>query len=118
MSFSPWPSWTEKKPADAILAPAEPISAKKGLLVAVGITAGRRSRVWCQAVEGDIPTALPRTLERELADVEAVELKQAPAGFGLKFALNGKTPSEFPEAPEPLDRRRPGVSIQNDHPTR
>ena len=88
-----------KKRADAILAQAEPAGAT-GLLVAVGIKAARRPRVWCQAVEGEVPAALLRTLERELTDVEAVELRQGPAGVGLKFALNGKTPSRFPEVPD------------------
>jgi tetratricopeptide (TPR) repeat protein len=88
-----------KKRTNAIIAQAEPAAAK-GLLVAVGIKEGRRAKVWCQAVEGKIPTPLLRTLERELAEVEPPALKQGPAGFGLKFALNGNTPSAFPECPD------------------
>ncbi len=85
--------------ANAILAEAEP-SGAKGLLVAVGIKGGRRSKVWCQAVGGEIPAALLRTLERELGEVEAVELKKSPAGFGLKFRLQGRDPGEFPVVPD------------------
>jgi hypothetical protein len=81
------------------MAQAEPTSAK-GLLVAVGIKEGRRTKVWCQVIEGELPTPLLRTLERELSDVESVALKQGPAAVGLKFALNGKTPAAFPAAPD------------------
>jgi len=87
-----------KARANAVLAEAEPTTAR-GLLVAVGIKAGRRSKVWCQPVEGPMPPTLVRTLERELGEVEAVALKAGPAGFGLQFGLNGKTPAEFPKFP-------------------
>ena len=66
----------------------------------MGIKAGRRSKVWCQAVEGDIPAPLLRTIERELGDIPAVDLKKAPAGFGLKFGLHGNAPSAWPEVPD------------------
>jgi tetratricopeptide (TPR) repeat protein len=88
-----------RKRTNAIMAQAEPTSAK-GLLVAVGIKEGRRTKVWCQVIEGELPTPLLRTLERELSDVESVALKQGPAAVGLKFALNGKTPAAFPAAPD------------------
>jgi hypothetical protein len=81
------------------MAQEEPASAR-GLLVAVGIKEGRRAKVWCQPVEGTMPAPLLRTLERELAEVEPPALKKGPAGFGLKFGLNGKLPSAFPEAPD------------------
>ena len=54
----------------------------------------------CQAVEGEIPDALLRTLERELGEVPGVDLKQAPAGFGLEFGLFGRSPAKFPEVPD------------------
>jgi len=53
----------------------------RGLLVAVGLKTDRRPRAWCQAVE-------------------AVALEAGPAAIDLKFGLNGKTPSAFPEAPD------------------
>ena len=88
-----------KARAGAILAEAEPSTAR-GLLVAVGLKAGRRSKVWCQPIEGTMPAALVKTLERELGEIEPIALKAGPAGFGLKFGLNGKTPIEFPKVPE------------------
>ena len=88
----------------AILAAAEPVPAQ-GLLVAVGLKTNRRSKVWCQAVEGTIPPALIKTLERELGEVEPVTLKSGPAGFGLKFALNGQDALGVPAGPRTLDRR-------------
>jgi|GEM_PF-1754508 len=88
-----------KARVNAILAETEPVGAK-GLLVAVGLKTDRRSKVWCQAIEGSIPAALLKTLERELADIEAIALKAGPAGFGLKFGLNGQSPDTFPKVPE------------------
>jgi hypothetical protein len=90
---------TLKKRVDAILAHAD-VGTAKGLLVAVGMKSGKRSKVWCQPIEGEMPAALVRTLERELAEIETVELKQAPAGVGLKFGINGKEPAKFPEFPD------------------
>jgi hypothetical protein len=89
-----------KARAEAILAAAEPPPAK-GLLVAVGLKTNRRSKVWCQAIDGSMPTALIKTLERELGDVEPVALKSGPAGLGLKFGLNGQEPADsvFPQSP-------------------
>jgi hypothetical protein len=72
----------------------------RGVLVAVGMKAGRRVRVWCQAVEGDIPAPLLRTIEAKLAEVPSPDLKKGPAGFALEFALFGRTPSHFPEFPD------------------
>ena len=83
----------------AILSEADTGSAR-GLLVAVGIKTNNRSKVWCQAIEGELPPALLKTIERELGEVPAVDLKVGPAGFGLKFGLNGQTPSKWPEVPE------------------
>src|SRR5437588_11490214 len=47
----------------------------KGLLIAVGIKAKTKTRVWCQAVDGEAPAELLGKLEKELAKVEAVNLK-------------------------------------------
>ena len=90
---------TMKGRVDAIMAAAEPGTAK-GLLVGVGIKAGRRSKLWCQAVEGEIPAPLLRTIERELGEIATVDLKVSPAGLGLKFGLNGSAPTKWPEVPE------------------
>jgi hypothetical protein len=87
-----------KARTESILSHAEPGTAH-GLLVAVGLKANRRSKVWCQAVEGELPRAVLRTLEQELADIEPVALSRGPAALGLKFRLYGRTPKQFPEAP-------------------
>jgi tetratricopeptide (TPR) repeat protein len=87
-----------KAKVNAILAESEPGSAR-GLLVAVGLKTKGRVKVWCEAVEGEIPAPLLRTLERELGEVPTVELKQGPAGFGLQFQLYGRKVEKFPETP-------------------
>ena len=83
----------------ALMEGSEPPSAK-GLLVAVGLKAGRRAWVWCQAFDGEVPAPLLRTIEAELAEVPAPELARGPAGLALEVALFGRSPSGFPEAPD------------------
>ena len=72
----------------------------KGLLIAVGIKSKKDTRVWCQAVEGDAPEGVLRELEKELAKVEAVDLKKGPAGFAMEVNLFGRKPDKYPEFPE------------------
>ncbi len=88
-----------KKRTDGILTNAKPSSAK-GLLVAVGLKTDKRVKVWCQAIDGEMPRALLRTLEQELADLDPVTLLEGPAGFALKFRLNGQSPARFPDVPD------------------
>ncbi len=71
----------------------------KGLLIAVGIKAGKKSRVWCQAVEGDIPAAALERLEKELGKVATIDLKKEPVAFGLEVILGGQKVEKFPEFP-------------------
>jgi hypothetical protein len=85
--------------AGEVLAKAAEKPGAKGLLVAVGIKSKRNTRVWCQAVEGEVPEPLLRELEAELAKVEAVDLKKGPAGFALEVNLFGQKPGEYPEFP-------------------
>lgn len=85
--------------ASEILGKEKPPRAK-GLLIAVGIKSKTRTRVWCQAVEGDVPAALLRRLERELAKVPAVDLRKAPAGFGMEVKLFGRKPAKYPVFPD------------------
>src|SRR5262245_45133867 len=47
---------------DEILSKEKPPEAK-GLLVAVGIKSKRNTRIWCEAVDGEIPEELLRRLE-------------------------------------------------------
>ena len=70
------------------------------MLVAVGLKTDKRAKVWCQAVEGEMPAALLKTIERELGDIAAIDLKQGPTGFGLRFGLGGQTPKTWPMVPE------------------
>jgi hypothetical protein len=72
----------------------------KGLLIAVGIKSKTQTRIWCQAVDGDFPAELMQQLEKELAKVEAVDLKKAPAGFAMEVKLFGQKPEKYPEFPE------------------
>ncbi len=88
----------EKRAAE-VLSKEKPPRAK-GLLVAVGIKSKTKTRVWCQAVDGDAPVELLQRLEKELAKVEAVDLKKAPAGFAMEIKLFGQKPAEYPEFPD------------------
>jgi hypothetical protein len=88
----------QKRTAE-LLAKETPPGAK-GLLVAVGIKSKTKTRIWCQAVEGDVPDELLRRLEKELAKVGAVELRKAPAGFAMEINLFGRKADKFPEFPD------------------
>jgi hypothetical protein len=69
-------------------------------LIAVGIKSRKNSRAWCQAVDGDAPAELLQLLEKELAKVEAVDLKKGPAGFAMEVNLFGPKPEKYPEFPQ------------------
>ncbi len=88
----------EKKANDILAKETKPKA--KGLLIAVGIKSKKNTRVWCQAVDGEIPEELLKKLETELAKIEAVDLKKSPAGFGLEIKLFGQKPEKFPEFPK------------------
>jgi hypothetical protein len=72
----------------------------KGLFIAVGIKSGKKSRAWCQAVDGDIPKEFLRKLEIDLAKVETIELKKSPIAFAMEMKLFGQNPNNFPEYPD------------------
>jgi tetratricopeptide (TPR) repeat protein len=72
----------------------------KGILIAVAIKAGKKSRVWCEDVDGEAPTEFLRGLEKELAKVEAIALVKAPMAFALEVEIWGREPDAFPEFPE------------------
>ena len=48
-----------------------------GLLIAVGIKKGKKSRVWCESIEGEIPAETLRRLETALAK-QRVALEKEP----------------------------------------
>jgi tetratricopeptide (TPR) repeat protein len=70
-----------------------------GLLIAVGIKAGKKSRAWCQAVEGDVPAAALQRLEKELGKVATIDLKKGPVAFGLEVVIGGRKVEKFPAFP-------------------
>jgi hypothetical protein len=72
----------------------------KGLLIAVGIKSDKKTRVWCQAVDGDASNEFLRKLEKELAKIETIELKKSPMAFGMEMKLFGQVPKRFPEYPD------------------
>jgi hypothetical protein len=71
----------------------------KGLFVAVGVKPGKKPRVWCEAVDGEIPTATLAKLEEKLRAVPAVAVKQGPIAFAVEINLRGQKPEKFPELP-------------------
>jgi uncharacterized protein YggU (UPF0235/DUF167 family) len=88
-----------EKRAGEILAKEKQPKAK-GLLIAVGIKSKKNTKIWCQAVDGDAPAELLQVLEKELAKVEAVDLKKGPAGFAMEVNLFGRKPDKYPEFPQ------------------
>jgi tetratricopeptide (TPR) repeat protein len=102
----PLQRWLEKEKPEA-----------KGLLIAIGIKAGKKSRAWCESVEGDIPADALRRLEKELGKVPPVELKN-PFAFAMEVAIRGQTVKKFPEYPavwlEALEKSKGKVIIPPD----
>ena len=78
---------------------AEKLPKAKGLLIAVGVKPGKKSRVWCQSVEGEIPDRVLRKLEGELAKVEAIPVSNGALAFAMEMKLNGQQVRRFPEFP-------------------
>ena len=72
----------------------------KGLLVAVGVKPGKKSRVWCDAIEGQIPAEVLAKLEKRLAAVPAVAVKEGPIAFAVEIRLWGQKLGRFPEMPK------------------
>jgi tetratricopeptide (TPR) repeat protein len=71
----------------------------KGLLIAIGIKSGKKSRAWCQSVEGDIPADALQRLEADLGKVQTIELKKQPVAFGMEVVIRGQKVEKFPEYP-------------------
>jgi hypothetical protein len=77
----------------------EELSEARGLLIAVGIKPGKKTRVWCQSVDGEVPDKVLRKLEKELAKVETIEVKKGAVAFGMEVTLRGQKVKKFPEFP-------------------
>ena len=90
---------------NAILVESETPTAA-GLLVAVGLKEGRRARVWCQAVEGEVTPALIRTIEAELAQVPAPELNAGRRGSRSSSSWAAGSRRNSPSSPTAGATRR------------
>jgi hypothetical protein len=77
----------------------EDLPRSRGLLIAVGLKPGKKVRLWCESVEGEMPARVLRKLERELARVEAIEVKGVMA-FGLEMKVRGHKAKKYPTFPE------------------
>jgi len=90
----------------------------KGVLIAVGIKSKTKTRIWCEAVDGDVPDGLLHKLEKELAKVEAVDPKKAPIAFAIEINLFGQKAEKFPEFPkvwfESRDKDKPTKVVPPD----
>lgn len=87
-----------RREADAFWAAADRPDAD-GLLVAVGVRPGGKSRAWCEPVGGDVPPATLDKLAAALAKVEPVRVKGGPIAFAMELGLGGRMPAEFPVMP-------------------
>jgi tetratricopeptide (TPR) repeat protein len=77
----------------------EKLDKAKGLLIAVGIKPGKKSRVWCESVGGEIAEAVLRDLEKELAKVEPISVKNGAVAFGIEAMIRGQNVDDFPQFP-------------------
>lgn len=72
----------------------------KGMLIAVGIKPGKKSRVWCEAIGGEISADVLRNLEKQLGEVTPPEVKEAPIAFAINTRFRGQNVEEFPVVPK------------------
>jgi hypothetical protein len=72
----------------------------KGLFIAIGVKPGKKSKFWCEAVDGEILAATLSKLEKRLAAVEPVAAKSGPIAFALEIKFRGQQPAKFPEMPK------------------
>ena len=70
-----------------------------GLLVTIGIKPGKKSRVWCEAVGGDIPSDILRALEQQLGKIKPVDTKENFA-YSLECRLGENEAKGFPIVPK------------------
>jgi hypothetical protein len=70
-----------------------------GVLIAVGVKPGKKSRIWCEAVDGNLSEETLANLESALASVPAVEVKDGPLAFALQGVLWNRKVKNFPTYP-------------------
>lgn len=71
----------------------------KGLMVIVGIKSKSKVRIWCESIDGVIPAELLRKIEKEVGQLEAIDVKKAPVAFALNMKLFGRQPGKFEKVP-------------------
>ena len=72
----------------------------KGLFIAVGVKPGKKAKVWCDAIDGEIPADVLAKLEKRLSEVPAVAVKEGPIAFAVEIHLWGQKPEKFLELPK------------------
>jgi len=70
-----------------------------GVLIAVGVKPGKKSKVWCEAVDGSLSEETLKKLGAVLEKVPTVEVKDGPIAFVLKGVLWKRKVKEFPIYP-------------------
>lgn len=71
-----------------------------GLLIAVGIKPGKRSRVWCEAISGSFASEHLEKLENDLTKITPIEVKHGSIAFALEAILWNKKVDKFPIIPK------------------
>lgn len=97
-SFSDYIGRLEKAAISILADYARPDA--RGLLIAVGVKPGKKVKVWCEAVEGEIPEMILRKLEAELEKIPTLDIKKGPIAFSLAGPLWNRTVKEFPKLPD------------------
>jgi len=70
-----------------------------GILITIGIKPGKKGRVWCEAVEGEIAAEDLRSLEDRLSKIVPVSTKENFA-YSLECRLGDKEVKDFPIVPK------------------
>jgi hypothetical protein len=71
----------------------------KGLLIAVGVKPGKKAKVWCDAVDGQIPADTITSLQLKLSKLPTLAVKHGSIAFAIEMKLWGQKPDKFPEMP-------------------
>jgi hypothetical protein len=88
-----------QKEAETFWAKADQPKAK-GLLIVVGVKPDKKAKVWCEAVDGEIPADTLTKLEKQLSEIAPVTVKDGPIAFAVEVKLSGQKPEKFPEMPK------------------
>ncbi len=72
----------------------------KGLFIAVGVKSNNKVKLWCEAVDGEIPADALSNLEKQLSQVALVAVKQGSIAFAIEMKAAGQNPQHYPEMPK------------------